>query len=161
MSGLSRCSSAKSPEKVCVFLCGRCRGRQHVTTNNRARRVRWEDGEEKKKDQGIWQPETQRVEHQGCQRQGGPLALNGSLVRKVEGEEVQIKDVPSLRRKSSHPSLLNGRLKLRKLGSKGGRSVEGGSAIQPGCHIGGGAGMLQHGVQETHAKQANTSTHES
>lgn len=68
----------------------------------------------KKKDQ----PETQRVEHQGCQRQGGPLALNGSLVRKVEGEEAQIKDVPSLRRKSSHPSLLNGRLKLRKTGKQ-------------------------------------------
>lgn len=79
----------------------------------------------------------------------------------MEGEEAQIKDVPSLRRKSSHPSLLNGRLKLRKLGSKGGRSVEGASAILPGCHGGGGAGMLQRGKQETHAKQANTSTHES
>lgn len=115
----------------------------------------------KKKDQGVWQPETQRVEQQGCQRQGGPPALNGSLVRKVEGEEAQIKDVPSLRRKSSHPSLLNGHLKLRKTGSKGGRSVEGTSATLQGCHIGGGAGMLQRGVQETHAQQANTSTHES
>lgn len=109
-------------------------------------------------DQGVWQPESQRLEHQGCQRQGGPLARNGSLVRKVEGEEAQIKDVPSLRRKSSHPSLLNGRLALRKTGRKGRRSVEGASAILPSCHIGGGgAGLLQ----ETHAQQANTSTHES
>lgn len=64
-----------------------------------------------KKDMGVWQPETQRVGNQGCQRQGGPLSLNGSLVRKVEGEEVEIKDVPSLRRKSSHPSRLTGCLK--------------------------------------------------
>lgn len=62
-------------------------------------------------DQRVWQAEKQRVGSRGCQRQGGPLALNGSLVRKVEGEEVEIKDVPSLRRKSSHPSLLNGSLK--------------------------------------------------
>lgn len=44
------------------------------------------------------------------------MALNGSLVRKVEGEEAQIKDVPSLKRKSSHPSILNGSLKGRKRG---------------------------------------------
>lgn len=68
---------------------------------------------------GVWQPETQRVGNQGCQRQGGPLSLNGSLVRKVEGEEVEIKDVPSLRRKSSHPSCLNGCLKPWKMGRRG------------------------------------------
>lgn len=72
--------------------------------------------QKKRKDQGVWQPESQRAEQQGCQRQGGPLALNGSLVRKVEGEEAQIKDVPSLKRKSSYPSLLNGRLKAEEDG---------------------------------------------
>lgn len=56
---------------------------------------------------------TQAEKGEGCQRQGGPLALNGSLVRKVEGEEAQIKDVPSLKRKSSHPSMLNGCLEGR------------------------------------------------
>lgn len=33
--------------------------------------------------------------------------------------------------------------------------------MHPGCHIGGGVGMLQSGVQDKHAQQANTSTHES
>lgn len=64
------------------------------------------------------------------------MALNGSLVRKVEGEEAQIKDVPSLKRKSSHPSILNGCLKGRKRGRRGERSVcaqkgERASVIQP------------------------------
>lgn len=64
------------------------------------------------------------------------MALNGSLVRKVEGEEAQIKDVPSLKRKSSHPSILNGCLKGRERGRRGERSVcawkgERASAIQP------------------------------
>lgn len=66
----------------------------------------------KKKDQGGlagWNREGK--ERDGCQHQGGPLALNGSLVRKVEGEEAQIKDVPSLKRKSSHPWILKGCLK--------------------------------------------------
>lgn len=51
------------------------------------------------------------------------MALNGSLVRKVEGEEAQIKDVPSLKRKSSHPSILNGCLKGRESGRRGERGV--------------------------------------
>ena len=71
--------------------------------------------EKKKKVREAWQGEREEgKEGEGCQRQGGPLALNGSLVRKVEGEEAQIKDVPSLKRKSSHPSILNGCLKGRK-----------------------------------------------
>lgn len=72
----------------------------------------------------AWQGEPREgKEGEGCQRQGGPLALNGSLVRKVEGEEAQIKDVPSPKRKSSHPSILNGCLKGRKRGRRGERSV--------------------------------------
>ena len=65
------------------------------------------------------------------------MALNGSLVRKVEGEEAQIKDVPSLKRKSSHPSFLNGCLKGRKRAGGEERGVfvlekgERASAIQP------------------------------
>lgn len=57
------------------------------------------------------------------------MALNGSLVRKVEGQESQIKDVPSLKRKSSHPSLLNNCLK----GTKRGGEEEEGSCWQEGC----------------------------
>lgn len=153
MSGRSCCSSAKSPEKVCVcfyVVAAEVDSMSPAITEQEG----WDERtEEKKKDQGVWQPETQRVEHQGCQRQGGPLALNGSLVRKVEREEAQIKDVPSLRRKSSHPSLLNGRLKLRKTASKGGRSMEGASAILPGCHTGGGGGYCSAACRKhTHNK---------
>lgn len=61
---------------------------------------------QRKRVREAWQGETEGKEGEGCQRQGGPSALNGSLVRKVEGEEAQIKDVPSLKRKSSHPSIL-------------------------------------------------------
>lgn len=58
---------------------------------------------QRKRVKEAWQTEREREEEEGCQRQGGPLALNGSLVRKVEREEVQIKDVPSVKRKSSLP----------------------------------------------------------
>lgn len=66
---------------------------------------------EKKGVRVAWQGEVEKQRKskgEGCQRQGGLSALNGYLVRKVEGEEAQIKDVPSLKRKSSHPSILSG-----------------------------------------------------
>lgn len=62
---------------------------------------------QRKRVKETWQGEREGKEEEGCQRQGGLLTLNGSLVRKVEGEEVQIKDVPSVKRKSSFPSVLN------------------------------------------------------
>ena len=73
--------------------------------------MRGQRGKKKKRIREAWQPATDGKEGDGCQHQGGLLALNGSLVRKVEGEEAKIKDVPSLKRKSSHPSILNGCLK--------------------------------------------------
>lgn len=105
--------------------------------------MRGQRGKRKKKDQGGlagWNREGK--EREGCQHQGGPLALNGSLVRKVEGEEAQIKDVPSLKRKSSHLSILNSCLKGRKRGRRGEKSVcswkgEAASAIQPPGRQGG------------------------
>lgn len=71
------------------------------------------------------------------------MALNGSLVRKVEGEEAQIKDVPSLKRKSSHPSILNGCLKGRKRGRGGVFVLERVKELPPSSRLadGRGAGM--------------------
>ena len=44
----------------------------------------------------AWQGETERErKEKGASARAARLALNGSLVRKVEGEEAQIKDVPS------------------------------------------------------------------
>lgn len=63
------------------------------------------------------------LQGEGCQRQGGLSTLNEYLVRKVEREEAQIKDVPSLKRKSSLPSKPNGFLKGRKRGKRRKRSV--------------------------------------
>lgn len=44
---------------VCVCVCGHYSGRQCVTINNRAMRVRWEDREKRIRE--AWQGETERV----------------------------------------------------------------------------------------------------
>lgn len=101
----------------------------------------------------------------GCQRQGGPPALNGSLVRKVEGGEAQIKDVPSPTRKSSHPRILKGCLKGeedrgRKRLPPSGRPA----ADEERCrhqHNPRACPAIEHARRETHCKHLRTADEKS
>jgi len=58
----------------------------------------WDEKTDEKNEGGLaGRRKREGKEREGCQHQGGPLALNGYLVKRVEREEAQIKDVPSFK----------------------------------------------------------------